>query len=160
MGGGSADMQASVDCHDDPSHSQRNCIANGSSTAARGLSAVASNGSSSESGHPTVSRACERVFCGLLMSGKFASLCKLLSENFQGLKVEKLLDFSLVNTRIKGGVYEHTPMLFSSDIQQVLCLLNTLFIYKCLTFVEGFQQIRLLGVDILRFGIFIYCLVV
>lgn len=111
--------KASVDCHDDPSHSQRNCIANRSSTAARGLSAVASNGSSSESGHPTVSRACERVFCGLLMSGKFASLCKLLSENFQGLKVEKLLDFSLVNTRIKGGVYEHTPMLFSSDIQQV-----------------------------------------
>lgn len=111
--------KASVEHQDGTCHIQRTNILNGCSSAANGLSAVASNGSSSESGHPTVSRMCECVFFKLLMSGKFASLCKLLSENFHGLKIEKLLDFSDINTGIKGGVYEHTPMQFSFDIQKV-----------------------------------------
>lgn len=108
-----------VDHHDNRTHLLRTGLANGSSTAAKGFSAVISNGVPSESGHLTVSRQCERAFFRLVMSGKFASLCKMLSENLHGLQIEKVLDFSLIDSRIKEGTYEHTPMLFSSDIQQI-----------------------------------------
>ncbi|KMT19647.1 hypothetical protein BVRB_1g010340 [Beta vulgaris subsp. vulgaris] len=107
------------DHHDSHVHLQRTGMTNGSSTGTKGFSAVISSGGPSESSHLTVSRQCERAFFRLLMSGKFASFCNMLSENFHGLKIEKILDFSIINTRIKEGAYEHKPMLFSSDIQQI-----------------------------------------
>ena len=99
----------------------RSGLANGNSAATGDYSAAISNGAPIDLGHSTVSRLCEDVFFRLVTSGKFASLCKLLSENFYGLKIEKFLDFSLINLRMKENAYETTPTLFASDIQQVLC---------------------------------------
>uniref|UniRef100_A0A7N0TZD3 Uncharacterized protein n=1 Tax=Kalanchoe fedtschenkoi TaxID=63787 RepID=A0A7N0TZD3_KALFE len=61
---------------------------------------------------------CQRAFSDIMASGEFASLCKLVSENFDGVKVEKLFDCSLIDRRIKEGAYERMPMLFPSDIHQ------------------------------------------
>ncbi|KHG16100.1 Cysteine--tRNA ligase [Gossypium arboreum] len=49
---------------------------------------------------------------------KFTSLCKLLLENFQGIKLDNLFHLSLINSRMKDGEYERSPMLFASDIQE------------------------------------------
>ncbi|XP_057531887.1 PHD finger protein EHD3 [Amaranthus tricolor] len=97
----------------------RSGLANGNSAATGDYSAAISNGAPIDLGHSTVSRLCEDVFFRLVTSGKFASLCKLLSENFYGLKIEKFLDFSLINLRMKENAYETTPTLFASDIQQI-----------------------------------------
>ncbi|KAL9234221.1 hypothetical protein vseg_009116 [Gypsophila vaccaria] len=94
--------------------------------AAQQLSSLKANGSSNGSAHSNVSRLCERALSKLFMSGKFTLLCRLLSENFHGLKIDKLLDFSLINSRMKDGAYERTPMLFSSDIQQLWGSLNSI----------------------------------
>ncbi|KAM3730810.1 hypothetical protein ACB098_12G114500 [Castanea mollissima] len=53
-----------------------------------------------------------------IISNKFSTLCKLIFENFQGIKAD-IFDLSTINTRMKEGAYERSPMLFSSDIQQV-----------------------------------------
>ncbi|KAH9621605.1 hypothetical protein KSS87_018032 [Heliosperma pusillum] len=91
-----------------------------------GVSTVTSNRSTNEFDHSTVSRLCECAFSKLLMSGPFASLCKLLSENFPGVKIDKLLDFNPIDIRMKDGTYERTPTRFSSDIQQLWGRLNSI----------------------------------
>ncbi|CAI9763993.1 unnamed protein product [Fraxinus pennsylvanica] len=72
-----------------------------------------------ESNHCTGTELCRCMFSDIIMSEKFAQLCSLLLENFQGLKVDKLLDLSLINSKMKEGAYESSPALFYSDIQQV-----------------------------------------
>ncbi|KAK9748888.1 hypothetical protein RND81_02G088100 [Saponaria officinalis] len=104
----------------------RDLMLNRGSTAAEGPSAVTSNRLTNESSYSTVSGLCERALSNILMSGKFASLCKLLPENFHGVNIDKLLDFSLINIRMKDGTYERTPILFSSDIQQFWGRLNSI----------------------------------
>ncbi|XVF64473.1 hypothetical protein PTKIN_Ptkin09bG0172700 [Pterospermum kingtungense] len=52
---------------------------------------------------------------------EFRSLCKLLFDNFQGIKLDRLFHLSLINSRMKNGVYERAPMLFSSDVHEVGC---------------------------------------
>ncbi|CAM8878210.1 unnamed protein product [Rhodiola kirilowii] len=66
----------------------------------------------------TSTEICQRAFSDIMASGEFSSLCKLLSENFQGVKVEKLFDCSFIDRRIKEGTYEHMPVLFPSDMHQ------------------------------------------
>ena len=80
---------------------------------------VTSNGSLNESDHYPITEKCRQSFFRLIMSEKFASLCKLMLENFQGIKVDNFFDFSLIHARMIEGAYERSPMLFSSDIQQV-----------------------------------------
>ncbi|XP_021718174.1 PHD finger protein EHD3-like [Chenopodium quinoa] len=115
-----------IDHRDSHAHLPRAGQTNGASTEAKGFSSVISNGVPSDSDQLTVTRLCERAFLRLVISGKFASLCKMLTENLHGLNIEKVLDFSLINTRIKEGAYEQTPMLFSSDIQQIWRKLRTI----------------------------------
>nr|DAD24721.1 TPA_asm: hypothetical protein HUJ06_026185 [Nelumbo nucifera] len=62
---------------------------------------------------------CQQVFHKVIISEKFALLCKLLCENFQGVKVDSFFDFSIINSRMKEGAYEQSPVLFCADIQQV-----------------------------------------
>ncbi|GMI78373.1 hypothetical protein like AT1G77250 [Hibiscus trionum] len=83
------------------------------------LEAVISNGSFKESKPPTTTEMCQRVFFEVIISEKFTSLCKLLFDNFQGIKLDSLFHLSLMNSRMKDGAYEQSPMLFSSDIQQI-----------------------------------------
>ncbi|XP_039013073.1 PHD finger protein EHD3-like isoform X3 [Hibiscus syriacus] len=83
------------------------------------LEAVISNSSSKESKPQTTTEICQRVFFEIIISEKFKSLCKLLFDNFQGIKFDRFFHLSLMNSRMKGGAYEQSPMLFSSDIQQV-----------------------------------------
>ncbi|KAG4975810.1 hypothetical protein JHK86_035284 [Glycine max] len=86
---------------------------------ANGHENVVNNGFSSESnGHGATGR-CQRVFRDILASEKFSSLCKVLLENFRGMKPETVFDFSLINSRMKGQAYEQSPTLFLSDFQQV-----------------------------------------
>ncbi|KAK6246286.1 hypothetical protein QUC31_001057 [Theobroma cacao] len=93
-------------------------IPNGSKHTAEGLEGVISNGSLKENSQ-TTTEMCQRVFFDVIISEKFTSLCKLLFDNFQGIKVDSLFHLSVINSRMKNGVYERSPMLFSSDIQQV-----------------------------------------
>ncbi|KAL0560886.1 hypothetical protein IC582_001301 [Cucumis melo] len=78
-----------------------------------------SNGSLENSNRCSVNESCRRAFRSIIDSQKFVSLCKLLSENFRGIKADNVFDFSLVNSRIKEGAYENSSALFLSDIQQI-----------------------------------------
>lgn len=69
----------------------------------------------------TTTEMCRHVWFHILISDKFTSLCKLLSENFQGIKTECFFDLKLINSRMKDGAYDHSPMLFLTDIQQASC---------------------------------------
>ncbi|KAI4337875.1 hypothetical protein L6164_016242 [Bauhinia variegata] len=62
---------------------------------------------------------CQHVLCYVFASEKFNLLCKVLNESFPGMKPEGVFDFSVINSRMKGKVYEQSPTLFLSDIQQV-----------------------------------------
>ncbi|XP_028235953.1 PHD finger protein EHD3-like isoform X2 [Glycine soja] len=86
---------------------------------ANGHADVMCNGGSSESPDHGVTEMCQRVLCNVLTSEKFSSLCKALLENFQGMKPESVLDFTVMNSRMKEQAYEQSPTLFLSDIQQV-----------------------------------------
>ncbi|GAB2289919.1 hypothetical protein Dimus_024218 [Dionaea muscipula] len=114
------------DCHEDQPRSQSESVFNGSLSAAEGPAMVTSHGSSSEFTHLIFTKQCQQAFSKLILSQKFASLCKLLSENFHGVNVDKVLDLSLINSRMKGGAYEKTPTLFSHDIQQFWKKLNVI----------------------------------
>lgn len=92
-----------------------------------------SNGSLENSNRCTVNESCRRAFRSIIDSQKFVSLCKLLSENFRGIKADNVFDFSLVNSRIKEGAYENSSTLFLSDIQQA-CLIILLHFLLLLYF--------------------------
>ena len=97
---------------------------------------VVSNGSLENPDRCSVNESCWRAFLSIIDSQKFISLCKLLSENFRGIKADNVFDFSLVNSRIKEGAYENSPTLFLSDVQQAIFdYLVSLFI---LTFILHF----------------------
>lgn len=80
---------------------------------------VMRNGCSSESPGHGVTEMCQHVLSNIFASEKFSSLCKVLLENFQGMKPESVLDFNVMNTRMKEQAYEQSPTVFLSDIQQV-----------------------------------------
>ncbi|XAR49602.1 Histone-lysine N-methyltransferase [Bertholletia excelsa] len=101
--------------HNSPS--QINFAVNGAHTS-KVNGATMSNGLLSES-NTTNSDLCRRAFFDLVMSENFAQLCRLLVQNFQGIKVDSLLELSLANSRMKEGAYERSPMLFHSDMQRI-----------------------------------------
>ncbi|KAK4273969.1 hypothetical protein QN277_017266 [Acacia crassicarpa] len=80
---------------------------------------VLCNGSYNESDGPNANEMCRRVLCNVLVSEKFSSLCKVLLENFKGMKPETVFDFSVINSRLKEQAYEQSPTLFLSDVEQV-----------------------------------------
>ncbi|TKY56089.1 Methyl-CpG-binding domain-containing protein 9 [Spatholobus suberectus] len=86
---------------------------------ANGHANVMHNGFSGESDGRGATESCQCVFRDILASEKFSSLCKVLLENFQGMKPDSVFDFSVVNSRMKGRAYEQSPTLFLSDVQQV-----------------------------------------
>ncbi|PON60123.1 Autoimmune regulator [Parasponia andersonii] len=94
-------------------------LLNGFQKEASGRVGVVSNGHLDSLNHHSVTEMCRHACFNVLISEKFTSLCKLLLENFQGAKIDKLFDFTLINSRMKDGVYDNTPLLFLSDIQQV-----------------------------------------
>lgn len=100
--------------------SQLECLFYRLQSEASGHANVVQNGFSNElDGCGTTGR-CQRVFHDILASEKFSSLCKVLLENFQGMKPESVFDFSVINSRMKGQAYEQSPTLFLSDVQQVI----------------------------------------
>ncbi|GMI90840.1 hypothetical protein like AT1G77250 [Hibiscus trionum] len=103
----------------DTSHEHKQKRSNGTQHTAEGMEDVISNGSCKESNPQTTTEMCHSVFFDVLISEKFTSLCKLLIDHFQGIKLDSLFHLSLINSRMKDGVYERSPMLFASDIQQV-----------------------------------------
>ncbi|KAK7320953.1 hypothetical protein VNO77_30941 [Canavalia gladiata] len=108
-----------VDKDDQECSSQFEWLSHRLQSEANGHANVMHNGFSSESdGHGATER-CQRVFCNILASEKFGSLCKVLLENFQGMKPESVFDFSVINSRMEGRAYEQSPTLFLSDVQQV-----------------------------------------
>ncbi|GAU33641.1 hypothetical protein TSUD_310490 [Trifolium subterraneum] len=103
--------EAQIDQIDRLSHRTR--------TEANGYASVMQNGSSSESHGHGVNEMCQRMLCEVLTSQMFNSLCETLFENFHGMKPESAVDFSVVISRMKQKIYEESPELFLSDIQQV-----------------------------------------
>ncbi|CAL0307875.1 unnamed protein product [Lupinus luteus] len=77
------------------------------------------NGCCSKSDARGGTERCQRVLCNILSSENFSSLRKVLLENFQGIKLERVFDFNVINTRMKDQAYEDSPALFLSDIEQV-----------------------------------------
>ncbi|KAK6114940.1 hypothetical protein DH2020_007209 [Rehmannia glutinosa] len=81
---------------------------------------------------PTASVHDGSIFFDIIMSEKFAQLCNLLLEH--GIMADKVIDLSHINSRMKEKVYESSPMLFHSDIQQLQKLGNDIIaLAKCLS---------------------------
>ncbi|KAJ8541593.1 hypothetical protein K7X08_002409 [Anisodus acutangulus] len=78
-----------------------------------------SNGSVDESKSYTVTELCQHMFIDIVKSEKFAQLCHVLFENFEGIKADKFFDINLIHSRMKDGSYEGSSLLFHSDIQQM-----------------------------------------
>lgn len=110
-------LNSSKEIHKSPSETE--LMPNGTESAAKTLGRVMSNGLLNESIHHTNTELCKRAFFDILTSENFSKLCKLLSENFQGVKADSIFDVTSINTRMKEGAYESSPMLFQSDIQQL-----------------------------------------
>jgi len=83
------------------------------------LEDVAETGSLDQTDAVANKQKCQQVFFNILCSEKFVSLCNLLCESFQGIKVEKLFDISQINSKMKNGVYGQSPELLNQDLQQV-----------------------------------------
>ncbi|XP_019054879.1 PREDICTED: PHD finger protein EHD3-like [Nelumbo nucifera] len=77
------------------------------------------NETSSQANVHHVSELCQQIFLKIIVSEKFSLLCKLLCENFPGVKVDSFIDFSVINSRMKEGAYGQSPIHFCTDIQQV-----------------------------------------
>lgn len=77
-------------------------------------------GSVDEPKSRTVTEFCQHMFLDIVKSEKFAQLCHVLFENFEGMKADKFFDISRIHSRMKDGSYEGSSLLFHSDIQQVL----------------------------------------
>ncbi|XP_051139203.1 PHD finger protein EHD3 isoform X2 [Andrographis paniculata] len=67
--------------------------------------------------HETITELCQGTFLEIIMSENFARLCSLLLGN--GIKADKLLDLSCINSRMKEKAYENSPMQFYSDMQEI-----------------------------------------
>lgn len=96
---------------------------------------VKSNGSLDESHHRNVTEMCQRAFLSIILSEKFTTLCKLLFENFQGMKADGLFSISIINRRMTEGAYEHFPTLFYEDIEQVICTIILFIVGHCNLFI-------------------------
>lgn len=116
-------VQASVDKGRHRYPSQAGGMCNGSQNTAEGNANLTSNGLLSESSQRNNNELCQHAFFRIIVSEKFDALCKLLFENFQGIKVDSFFDYSLINTRMKEGAYECSPKLFFTDIQQVIVVI-------------------------------------
>ncbi|KDP32874.1 hypothetical protein JCGZ_12166 [Jatropha curcas] len=99
-------------------YSQAGWMPNGTHCTAKGLVDFTSNETSDES-HRPVTEMCRHALVNILLSENFTLLCKLLCENFQEVKADNLISLSLINIRMKDGVYERSPFLFCTDIQRV-----------------------------------------
>ncbi|KAK4340968.1 hypothetical protein RND71_039469 [Anisodus tanguticus] len=78
-----------------------------------------SNGLVDEPKSYSVTELCQHTFLDIVKSEKFAQLCHVLFENFEGMKADKFFDINLIHSRMKDGSYEGSSLLFHSDIQQM-----------------------------------------
>lgn len=115
-------MQESVHSCEDWSKctSQTGTLHDGLQNAAKGNVGMTSSGSVNGSNNSKFTELCRCTFFDIIMSEKFAQLCNLLLENFEGMKADKLFDLNRINSRMKERAYENSPLLFQSDIQEVL----------------------------------------
>lgn len=49
-------------------------------------------------------------------------LCDFLWETFEDNKAKSFLDFSLIDSKLKNGDYEHSPELCNKDVQKVIII--------------------------------------
>lgn len=92
-------------------------MCNGAAAKGAGCTSISSSDDTSQQ---SISDMCQRAFYSVIISGKFNQLCKLLSENFQGSKIDRILDFGIINSRMNRGIYEGSPARFYSDFEQVM----------------------------------------
>ncbi|KAF2296677.1 hypothetical protein GH714_001116 [Hevea brasiliensis] len=99
--------------------SQARWMPNGTHAAKEHVDVDVTSNDSFNASHRPVTEMCQNALLNIILSEKFTLLCKLLVDNFQETKAENLLGLSLINIRMKDGVYEHSPSLFLTDIQLV-----------------------------------------
>uniref|UniRef100_A0A1D1XDT1 Methyl-CpG-binding domain-containing protein 9 n=1 Tax=Anthurium amnicola TaxID=1678845 RepID=A0A1D1XDT1_9ARAE len=66
-----------------------------------------------------ISKKCQSALFEVLVSEKFALLCDLLLGNFPGIKVDSIIDLSLINSKMKNRAYGPSIGLLYKDLQQV-----------------------------------------
>ncbi|GAA0166727.1 hypothetical protein LIER_21818 [Lithospermum erythrorhizon] len=69
---------------------------------------------------------CQRTFYDIINSENFTHLCHFLHKSFPGIMVERVLDISSIDSKMKEGAYENSPNLFHADIQQVWTKIDTM----------------------------------
>eukprot|EP00268_Persea_americana_P039058 TRINITY_DN3866_c0_g1_i4.p1 TRINITY_DN3866_c0_g1~~TRINITY_DN3866_c0_g1_i4.p1 ORF type:complete len:623 (-),score=126.61 TRINITY_DN3866_c0_g1_i4:375-2243(-) len=82
------------------------------------ISGVSQKGQHGETNVHSFTECCRSVFRDVIVSEKLVSFCNLMCEHFKGIKADSIFDFSLINSRMSSGQYEHAPELFASDVQQ------------------------------------------
>ncbi|KAI7740711.1 hypothetical protein M8C21_023522, partial [Ambrosia artemisiifolia] len=80
---------------------------------------VLSSGLFKQSEGPTNSELCGRALSDTLNSEKFSELRGLLLKNFGVVDVNRVSNVDAINSKLKNGAYETSPMLYLKDIQQV-----------------------------------------
>lgn len=106
--------------HEDRNKCLQTGIHNGTQYLTKGHVGVISDGPLHRSDRRTNTDKCQRAFLEIITSEKFTLLCKVLLGNFQGIKVDRVFNLSAINSRMKQGAYENSPMQFMADVQQVL----------------------------------------
>eukprot|EP00252_Welwitschia_mirabilis_P022396 TRINITY_DN6045_c0_g1_i1.p1 TRINITY_DN6045_c0_g1~~TRINITY_DN6045_c0_g1_i1.p1 ORF type:complete len:1048 (+),score=244.35 TRINITY_DN6045_c0_g1_i1:170-3313(+) len=66
-----------------------------------------------------MNEACKSVWQDITSSEKFAALCSLIHGVFGGLRPREVIDFQLIELRMKAGTYGASPRLFRSDIEEI-----------------------------------------
>lgn len=106
--------------HEDRNKCLQTGIHNGTQYLTKSHVGVISDGPLHRSDRRTNTDMCQRAFLEIITSEKFTLLCKVLLGNFQGIKVDRVFNLSAINSRMKQGAYENSPMQFMADVQQVL----------------------------------------
>lgn len=70
-----------------------------------------------------VSKGCQNFLIEILVSEKFALLCDLLLGKLPGIKADSILDFNVINSRMKSRAYGLSIGLLHQDLQRVLTFL-------------------------------------
>lgn len=66
-----------------------------------------------------ITQRCRNVFQDITKAQNFADLCTLVHGSFTGSRTHDVIDFPLIDVRMKAGTYGLSPGLFYTDLQEI-----------------------------------------